>query len=67
MREHRLATVCEESHCPNIGECWNAGTATLMVMGGVCTRPADSAPWTPAIPAGGWIPGSQGTRPRPCG
>ncbi|MXW73703.1 MAG: lipoyl synthase, partial [Chromatiales bacterium] len=27
MREHRLATVCEESHCPNIGECWNAGTA----------------------------------------
>lgn len=38
MREHRLATVCEESHCPNIGECWNAGTATLMVMGGVCTR-----------------------------
>ena len=38
MRQHRLATVCEESHCPNIGECWNAGTATLMVMGGVCTR-----------------------------
>ena len=38
MRRHRLATVCEESHCPNIGECWNAGTATLMVMGGVCTR-----------------------------
>lgn len=38
VREHRLATVCEESHCPNIGECWNAGTATLMLMGGVCTR-----------------------------
>ena len=38
LRRHRLATVCEESHCPNIGECWNAGTATLMVMGGVCTR-----------------------------
>ena len=38
VREHRLATVCEESHCPNIGECWNAGTATLMLMGDVCTR-----------------------------
>ena len=38
VREHRLATVCEESHCPNIGECWNAGTATIMVMGAVCTR-----------------------------
>ena len=38
VREHRLATVCEESHCPNIGECWNAGTATLMLMGQVCTR-----------------------------
>ncbi len=38
VREHRLATVCEESMCPNIGECWNAGTATIMVMGSVCTR-----------------------------
>jgi len=38
VREHRLATVCQESHCPNIGECWNAGTATLMLMGDVCTR-----------------------------
>jgi lipoic acid synthetase len=38
VREHRLATVCEEAHCPNIGECWNAGTATLMLMGSVCTR-----------------------------
>ena len=37
-REHRLATVCEEAKCPNIGECWNAGTATLMLMGAVCTR-----------------------------
>jgi lipoyl synthase len=35
---HRLATVCEEAKCPNIGECWNAGTATLMLMGAVCTR-----------------------------
>ncbi|HSC08721.1 MAG TPA: lipoyl synthase [Steroidobacteraceae bacterium] len=38
VREHRLSTVCEEAKCPNIGECWNAGTATLMVMGSVCTR-----------------------------
>lgn len=38
VREHRLSTVCEEAKCPNIGECWNAGTATIMVMGSVCTR-----------------------------
>jgi lipoic acid synthetase len=38
VREHRLSTVCEESMCPNIGECWNNGTATIMLMGSVCTR-----------------------------
>jgi lipoic acid synthetase len=38
VREHSLSTVCEEAKCPNIGECWNAGTATLMLMGSVCTR-----------------------------
>ncbi|HZF29004.1 MAG TPA: lipoyl synthase [Gammaproteobacteria bacterium] len=38
VRAHRLVTVCEESICPNIGECWNNGTATLMLMGAVCTR-----------------------------
>jgi lipoic acid synthetase len=38
VKAHRLSTVCEESMCPNIGECWNAGTATIMVMGSVCTR-----------------------------
>lgn len=38
VRDHRLSTVCEESHCPNIGECWSNGTATIMVMGSVCTR-----------------------------
>ncbi len=38
VREHRLATVCEESMCPNIGECWSHGTATIMLMGDVCTR-----------------------------
>jgi lipoic acid synthetase len=38
VNQNRLSTVCEESMCPNIGECWNAGTATIMVMGSVCTR-----------------------------
>ena len=38
VRENRLSTVCEEAMCPNIGECWNAGTATIMLMGSVCTR-----------------------------
>jgi len=38
VRDNRLSTVCEESMCPNIGECWNNGTATIMVMGSVCTR-----------------------------
>lgn len=35
---HRLHTVCEEARCPNLGECWNAGTATFMILGDVCTR-----------------------------
>ena len=38
MRGLKLHTVCEEAHCPNIGECWHHGTATFMIMGGVCTR-----------------------------
>jgi lipoic acid synthetase len=38
MRELNLHTVCEEAHCPNIGECWHHGTATFMIMGDVCTR-----------------------------
>lgn len=38
MRELKLHTVCEEAHCPNIGECWNHGTATFMILGDVCTR-----------------------------
>lgn len=35
---HKLHTVCEEARCPNMGECWNAGTATFMILGDVCTR-----------------------------
>jgi lipoic acid synthetase len=38
MRDLNLHTVCEEAHCPNIGECWHHGTATFMIMGDVCTR-----------------------------
>ncbi|HMA39747.1 MAG TPA: lipoyl synthase [Gemmatimonadales bacterium] len=38
MRDLRLHTVCEEAHCPNIGECWEHRAATFMIMGDVCTR-----------------------------
>ena len=38
MRELKLNTVCEDAHCPNIGECWHHGTATFMILGDVCTR-----------------------------
>ena len=38
LRSLNLVTVCEEARCPNIGECWNGGTATFMLMGEVCTR-----------------------------
>jgi lipoic acid synthetase len=37
-RELELYTVCQEAHCPNVGECWSHGTMTIMVLGGVCTR-----------------------------
>ncbi|MGK2966080.1 MAG: lipoyl synthase [Tepidiformaceae bacterium] len=38
MREQKLVTVCEEARCPNIGDCWDRGTATFMILGDVCTR-----------------------------
>ena len=38
MRENRLVTVCEEAGCPNVGECWSQGHATMMIMGDICTR-----------------------------
>ena len=38
MREWNLHSVCEEAHCPNIGECWEESTATFMILGDVCTR-----------------------------
>jgi lipoic acid synthetase len=36
--EHKLHTVCESARCPNMGECWGAGTATFMILGNICTR-----------------------------
>jgi lipoic acid synthetase len=36
--KHELHTVCQSAHCPNIGECWGAGTATFMILGNICTR-----------------------------
>src|SRR3569832_2158939 len=38
VADKKLHTVCEAAKCPNIGECWSAGTATLMILGDVCTR-----------------------------
>ena len=38
VAENRLHTVCESAHCPNLGECWSKGTATLMILGEICTR-----------------------------
>ena len=38
MTTHKLHTVCEEARCPNMGECWNNGTATFMILGDICTR-----------------------------
>jgi lipoic acid synthetase len=59
MRELDLHTVCEEAHCPNIGECWNHRAATFMVMGDTCTRNCaycavahgPPAPYDPGEPA----------------
>lgn len=38
LKQYSLHTVCQEAHCPNVGECWGSGTATLMILGEVCTR-----------------------------
>jgi lipoic acid synthetase len=51
---HRLATVCQESICPNIGECWDRGTATIMLMGSVCTRACRFCAVDTGNPAG-WL------------
>lgn len=38
VSEHKLHTICQSGNCPNMGECWGAGTATFMILGNVCTR-----------------------------
>ncbi len=58
VREHRLSTVCEEAKCPNIGECWNAGTATIMLMGAVCTRACRFCAVDTGNPRG-WLDGQE--------
>ncbi len=52
FRELNLHTVCEEAHCPNIQECWGGGTATLMLMGDVCSRACRFCMVTPGTPSG---------------
>jgi lipoic acid synthetase len=52
LREHRLHTVCEEADCPNIGECFNAGEATFIILGDVCTRSCGFCSVTSGRPQG---------------
>lgn len=58
VRKHRLSTVCEESMCPNIGECWAHGTATIMLMGSVCTRACRFCAVDTGNPHG-WLDGNE--------
>ena len=52
FKELKLHTVCEEAHCPNVAECWGSGTATLMLMGDVCSRACRFCMVTPGRPEG---------------
>ena len=52
MRGQKLHTVCEEAHCPNIGECWTLGTATFMILGDICTRRCHYCAVTTGRPTG---------------
>lgn len=52
MRAKTLHTVCEEAHCPNMGECWGQGTATFMILGDICTRSCSYCAVTTGMPAG---------------
>jgi lipoic acid synthetase len=52
VRREQLHTVCEEAHCPNVGECWNAGEATFMILGDVCTRSCGFCAVTSGRPTG---------------
>src|SRR5439155_13722675 len=52
VRDQGLHTVCEEAHCPNMGECWEHGTATLLLLGDVCTRACGFCAIATGRPAG---------------
>ena len=52
LRDGRLNTVCEEAHCPNVGECWERETATFMVLGDICTRACAYCAVTTGTPTG---------------
>ena len=52
LREHSLHSVCEEARCPNIGECFNSGTATFMILGDICTRACGFCDVTSGRPMG---------------
>ena len=52
VRDQQLHTVCEEAHCPNIGECWGRGTATFMILGDICTRRCHYCAVTTGRPTG---------------
>ena len=52
IRGQQLHTVCEEAHCPNIGECWDRGTATFMILGDICTRRCHYCAVTTGRPTG---------------
>jgi lipoic acid synthetase len=56
LRKYDLHTVCEEAHCPNVGECWGAGTATIMILGDTCTRGCRFCAVTTGNPRGAYDP-----------
>ncbi len=60
MRSKKLHTVCEEARCPNMGECWNSGTATFMILGDICTRSCGFC----AVKTGRPLPGLDWDEPR---
>ena len=62
VHDNDLATVCEEAKCPNISECWSAGTATIMLMGDVCTRACQFCAVNTGNPQG-WLDPDEASRP----
>ena len=56
LRKYDLHTVCEEARCPNVGECWGSGTATIMILGDVCTRGCRFCAVTTGNPRGAYDP-----------